>query len=203
MPKMKRPSAEQVEHRGMGSDDRRVLLGQVDDAGAELDLLRALDQGREEDEGRGDLLGFVRVVLADIDLGEAELVRQDDRLLVLAEHGQERPLGPVQRHHEHAEFHGSASRSHASWAVPAFTLARTSHQGHGLRRIQAFDPLRAGRKAYRGIRLRSATTRAGAWARPEGRRSPADSVRRGAYPMSPHRVARRSCSVGRTAPRRP
>ena len=81
--------------------------------------------------------------------------------------------------------------------------ARISHHGHGLRRAQAFDPLGAGRKAYRGIRLRPATPRAGAWARPKGRRSPADMVRRSTCPMSLHRAARLSCPVGRTAPRRP
>ena len=107
-----------IEHRGMGGDDRRVLLRQVDHAGAELDPLRALDQGREKDEGRGDLLRLVGVVLADIDLREAQLIRQDDRVLVLAEHREERPLRPVQRHHEHAEFHGSASRSRYPPAVP-------------------------------------------------------------------------------------
>ena len=85
----------------------------------------------------------------------------------------------------------------------ACDVARISHQSHGLRRFQAFDPPGAGRKAYRGIRLRPATPRAGAWARPGGRRSPARSVRQGAYPMSPHRAARLSCPAGRRAPRRP
>jgi len=69
-----------------------------------------------------------------------------------------------------------------------------SHYGHGLRRAQAFEPPGAGRKAYQGIRLRPAScaparveraTRASAWARPEGRRSPADSVRQAVCPM-PH-----------------
>ena len=107
-----------VEHRGMGGDDRRVLLRQVDDAGTELDVLGALDQGREKDEGRGDLLRLVGVVLADIDLREAQLVRQDDRVLILAQDREVRSLGPVQRHHEHAEFHGSASRSRNPPALP-------------------------------------------------------------------------------------
>ena len=73
---------------------------------------------------------------------------------------------------------------------PAPWLARISHHGHGLRRPQAFDPQGAGRKAYRGIRLRPATPQAGAWGRPEGRRSPADSVRRSACPM--HHIALRA-----------
>ena len=72
----------------------------------------------------------------------------------------------------------------------ALDLARISHQGHGLRRVQAFDPQGAGRKAYRGIRSRPATPRADAWARPEGRRCPADSVRHAACPM--HRIALRA-----------
>ena len=42
---------------------------------------------------------------------------------------------------------------------------------------------RSGRKAYRGIRLRPATPRAGVWARPGGRRCPADIVRHAACPM--------------------
>ena len=60
---------------------------------------------------------------------------------------------------------------------------RISHQCHGLRRTQTFDPPGAGRKAYRGIRLRPATPRAGVWARPGGRRCPADIVRHAACPM--------------------
>ena len=85
------------------------------------------------------------------------------------------------------------------WRAKARGLARISHQGHGLRRFQAFDPPGADRKAYRGIRLRSAScaparveraTRAGAWARPEGRRPQADSVRHGASPM--HHIAVRA-----------
>ena len=67
--------------------------------------------------------------------------------------------------------------------------ARISHHGHGLRR-GVRGVARSGRKAYRGIRLRPATPRAGAWARPEGRRSPPDSVRHGASPM--HHIAVRA-----------
>ena len=74
------------------------------------------------------------------------------------------------------------------WQEDATTIV--SHQGHGLRRAQAFDPPGAGRKAYQGIRLRPATPRAGAWARPEGRRCPADSVRHVACPM--HHIALRA-----------
>ena len=73
--------------------------------------------------------------------------------------------------------------------APCITMVY--HQSHGLHRTQAFDPPGAGRKAYRGIRLRPATPRAGAWARPEGRRSPADMLRRCACPM-PHIALRAS-----------
>ena len=82
-------------------------------------------------------------------------------------------------------------------------LARISRPCHGLRRARAFVPPGAGRRAYRAIRSRPATPRAGARARPFGRRCPADRVRRRACPMSPHRATRLSCPVGRTAPRRP
>ena len=73
---------------------------------------------------------------------------------------------------------------------PPRRLARICHQGHGLRHVQALEPLGAGRKAYQGIRLRPVTTRAGAWTRPEGRRPPADSGRHGASPM--HHIAVRA-----------
>ena len=87
-------------------------------------------------------------------------------------------------------------------------LTRTSHHGHSLRRAQAFDPLGAGRKAYRGLRLRPATsrgtraertTRAGAWARPEGRRSPADSVRRDALMSSVKHEIEQRCQAPSSA----
>ena len=45
--------------------------------------------------------------------------------------------------------------------------------------------------------------RAGAWVRPEGRRSPTDSVRHAACPMPRIAAARRSYPFGWTAPRRP
>ncbi|MYB12321.1 MAG: hypothetical protein F4X42_03570, partial [Rhodospirillaceae bacterium] len=44
--------------------------------------------------------------------------------------------------------------------------------------------------------------RAGARARPGGRRCRAGMVRQAACPMSPHRAARLSCPAGPTAPRR-
>jgi hypothetical protein len=60
-------------------------LGQVEHAGAEPDLPGPRDDGGEEDERRGDALAPGAEVLADIGLGEPELIGQDHRLLILGE----------------------------------------------------------------------------------------------------------------------
>ncbi len=92
-----------------------------------------------------------------------------------------------------------------AWPAPAsiWRLARTSHTGHGLRRVLAVRAARRRPKSVATLRSRRSTPRAG---RPGATRRAALSRRRGAsrrLPDAMHRAARRSCPVGATAPRRP
>ena len=78
-----------------------MLIG----AGAELDALGRLDQRGDEHHARGDVLGAVGGVLADVALDEAELVGEDERLAVLAQRRPPVLAQRMDRHGEEAEFH--------------------------------------------------------------------------------------------------
>ena len=72
--------------------------------------------------------------------------------------------------------------------IPSWTMRRSSPDSPPRPRPASCPGVRSARSGPKrrigGIRLRPATPRAGAWARPEGRRSPADMLRRCACPMS-------------------
>ena len=83
------------------------------------------------------------------------------------------------------------------------TLARISHQGHGLRRVQAFDPQGAGPKS---VAVPTVEARDAAGGCLGATRRAALSGRQGAssrMPDAPHRAAQLSFPAGPTAPRRP
>ena len=103
------PAREVVEHRGVARDHRRMLEGKAEDAGAELDAAGALDEGREEDERRGDGLGEGAQVLPDPALEEPEAIGEDDGLPILFQHLRVVAPDVVYRLHEHAELHGVAT----------------------------------------------------------------------------------------------
>ena len=67
---------EMVEHCTVSGDLRRVILRQIEHAGAELDRLGDWDQRRHELQGIGDGLSRSAVVLPDPRLLIAELLRQ-------------------------------------------------------------------------------------------------------------------------------
>src|SRR4026208_972050 len=79
------PEGERVELGRVRGHRGGMCLGQVEHAGAEPDLPGPRDDGGEEDERRGDALAPGAEVLADIGLGEPELIGQDQRLLILGE----------------------------------------------------------------------------------------------------------------------
>jgi hypothetical protein len=89
-----------VELGGFGGDDSGVMVGQVDDGGAEGDVLGACDQVREEHHRRGDRLGGGGEMLAQPQLVEAELLGQHRFLHVLVERAPERAVRRMDRHHE-------------------------------------------------------------------------------------------------------
>ena len=106
MPKMKRPSSRWSSMAMLAAVGRGMRVGHVDGAGAELDALGGVDQRGDEHDARGDVLGLVGDVLADVALHEAELVGQDERLAVLPERHPPILLERMDRHGEEAELHG-------------------------------------------------------------------------------------------------
>ena len=102
-----------IEHRGEASHHGRMLLRQVEHAGAEPDLLGQRDRLGEERERRGDRLGHRAEVLADPDVVEAQLVGVDHRLQILLEHLVVVLARRVQRHHEQAEPHRRLPPDHS------------------------------------------------------------------------------------------
>ena len=105
MPIWKRPRARWSNTRGVARDHGRVLERKTEHPGAELDAPGPLDEGREEDERRGDRLGEGAQVLPDPALEEAEPVGEDDGLPILLQHLRVVAPDIVDRLHEHAELH--------------------------------------------------------------------------------------------------
>ena len=106
------PAVEQmVEHRDLHRDMGGMAIGQVHGAGAEPHRPDPPGEGGEEHDAGGDVLGEVGDMLADIAFAEAQLVGEQEGLLVLAQ-----GLAPVaaermDRHREETELHGGpASR---------------------------------------------------------------------------------------------
>ena len=83
----------------------RVVVRHAGDAGPELDLLRPLQRGGDEDLRRGDVLPLGGEVLADPGLVKAELVEALDLAQVVVEGVRQERAGRVHRHHEVAVAH--------------------------------------------------------------------------------------------------
>ena len=98
-----------IEHRHLRRDRGRVGVRHVDRAAAEHDALRVVGEAGEEHQARGHVLREVGNVLADVGLGEAEAVAEQDRLAVLGKRLRRLPGRRVERHHEHREFHRTSS----------------------------------------------------------------------------------------------
>ena len=94
-----------VELGGLGGDDRRMVVGQVDDRGAERDVLGALQEAGEEHQRRGNGLGGGGEMLAQPEFIEAEPVGEHRLLAVLLERAPERAVWRMDRHHEHPQAH--------------------------------------------------------------------------------------------------
>ncbi len=94
-----------VEHRRFGRRRSRMVMAQIDRAGAQLDVLGLIrDRGQEHHRVRHRLEG-VGDVLAHIGFGKAQLVGEQERLAVLAQGlGKGSGFG-MQRHGEIGEVH--------------------------------------------------------------------------------------------------
>ncbi len=94
-----------IELRRLGGNDRGMMVGNVDDRGAEGDVSRAREEIGEEHQGRGNGLGGGGEMLAQPQLLEAELVGEQRLLRVLVERAPEGAVRRMHRHHEHTETH--------------------------------------------------------------------------------------------------
>ncbi len=77
----------------------------IDGAGAELDLFRGGGEPGDKGDAGGDVLGFVGDVLADIGLGEAQLVREQERFAVLLQRQPPILVERMDRHGKEPELH--------------------------------------------------------------------------------------------------
>ena len=82
-----------------------MVMGEVDDARAETNRRRLLDDGGEKHQRSGYLLRLGGEMLPDPDLGESQLLGEQHGFPVFAQSLPPRLLRSVQRHGKHAELH--------------------------------------------------------------------------------------------------
>ena len=98
-----------VELRDPVGENEGIVVRDAAHARAQPDLLGERDRLRNEQVRRGDVLPLRREVLADPDLGVAELVELDDLIQVRLERLGEVRARRVQRHGEKTELHRTVS----------------------------------------------------------------------------------------------
>jgi hypothetical protein len=94
-----------IELRGLGGDDRGMMIRQVDDCGAERDVFGAREESREEHHRRGNRFGGGGKMFAQPQLVEAERIGEHRLFTVLLERAPERAARRMDRHHEHSQAH--------------------------------------------------------------------------------------------------
>jgi len=97
---MEAAAAHVIELRDLAGDDRRMVVRQIDDRGAERQVFGLRHQAGEEHQRRGERLGDRREMLAHPELVEAELVGEQRLGGVLGQRAGERTAGRMHRHHE-------------------------------------------------------------------------------------------------------
>jgi hypothetical protein len=110
----KTAAAHVIELRRLGRHHHRIMIGKVDDGGAETDARRLRQERRHEHHGRGDRLAGGGEMLAHPNFVEAEPVGQQRLRAVLGERVGEQALRRMNRHHEQTEPHESSRRSSPS-----------------------------------------------------------------------------------------
>ena len=97
-----------VHHGDVRRDLRGVVVGQVDRAAPQLDVLRLVRDAGNEAQARRDGLAHVGDVLADERLAVSEAVRQQHRLAILLQRLRVVAPGRVHGHGEESKFHSAA-----------------------------------------------------------------------------------------------
>jgi hypothetical protein len=119
-----------IELRCLGGHDRGMMIGQVDDGGAERDVFGMREETREEHHRGRDRFGGGGEMFAQPQLVEPERIGEHRLLTVLLERAPERAARRMDRHHEHSQAHvvlpardrntmaGLGSRENGSSAQP-------------------------------------------------------------------------------------
>jgi hypothetical protein len=94
-----------IEHGDLRGDGRRVVVRHVDRTGAEPHALGVLGDPGEKHRRGGDGLGKVSDMLADIALGKAEFLREQERFAILCQSLPPVATDGMDRHGEKAELH--------------------------------------------------------------------------------------------------
>jgi hypothetical protein len=98
-------AAHVIELRGFRGNHDRIVIGNTDDAGAEAQIAGARQQRGHEHHGRGDRLAGGGKMLAQPQLGKAELVGEQRFFSILSKCFGKRPGRWVHRHHKKSEPH--------------------------------------------------------------------------------------------------
>ena len=102
------------QHHPVG-DHQRMVIGQADDAGAQLDVPGPLRRGGDEDLRRGYRLPAGAVVLSDPGLVEPQVVQPLNRLQVALERESGVVAQLMEGRHEYAEFHSLWERHFSNY----------------------------------------------------------------------------------------
>ena len=105
-----------IELRDLSRHNRRVVIGQVDYAGAEIQA-RAMHQPRHEHQGGCDGFGCGGKMLPHPNLLKAQAIREQGFLRILCQGFMHGALRRMERHHEKAKMHR---------ALPQFILGDES-----------------------------------------------------------------------------
>jgi len=110
-----------VELSGFGRHDRGMMIGQVDDGGAERNVPGARKNAGEEHHRGGDRLGGGGEMLAQPQLVEAELIGEHRFPAILRKCAPEHAVRRMDRHHEHSQAHALLRTRDRKvlWPVPA------------------------------------------------------------------------------------
>ena len=104
-PSMKSAAAHVIELRRLGGDHDRVVIGETNDAGAELQIFGARYKPGHEHHRRGDRLAGRRKMLAQPNSAKAQLIGEERLLGILGQRFGERAGRRMHRHHEKSETH--------------------------------------------------------------------------------------------------
>jgi hypothetical protein len=100
-----------VDHGDLAGHHGRMVVGQVDRARAELDVLGLVEKPGNEDQGGRDRFRRIGHVLAEVPFDEAQAIRNEREFAILLERLGQRAIDRMDRHREEAKLH----ERHSLW----------------------------------------------------------------------------------------